>query len=485
MKINFGSIRFNIWLYFCLFSLVILVLFGLLQGVLIRPYYRNSRLDTIVEVAANLERLLLDDDSAQADNVEKALDVIVDNGLCVSIINAKGEEVYANDALGNTCIFYSTVEIDGESFDLRRDKASLNSLVSQKDPLSLSVLSPVSKNEMLLEGERINSKFGSYYLYINSPLEPIESVVNFIFNQFLYIALFVLGVGIVISLFVSRRITYPIIKIKKEADKLTNGNYDADFKVNSYSEINELAQTLNDATKQLSQTDELRNDLIANVSHDIKTPLTMIKAYSEMIKDISGDDPQKRNEHLDVIIEEVNYLDKLVADMASLSKMQAGVDTLKKTNFDLKAAVLEITKLYDGLFKEHSINLKLDLERVFVYGDELKLKQVIANFISNAIKYSKDGTNITLLLRQDEDVVHFEVSDEGEGIDEEDLPYVWDRYYKKDRRFHREVASSGLGLAIAKTILEAHGAKYGVISKKGEGSTFYFEISRDYENETD
>ena len=263
------------------------MLFGLLQGVLIRPYYRNSRLDTIVEVAANLERLLLDDDSVQADNVEKALDVIVDNGLCVSIINAKGEEVYANDALGNTCIFYSTVEIDGESFDLRRDKASLNSLVSQKDPLSLSVLSPVSKNEMLLYGERINSKFGSYYLYINSPLEPIESVVNFIFNQFLYIALFVLGVGIVISLFVSRRITYPIIKIKKEADKLTNGNYDADFKVNSYSEINELAQTLNDATKQLSQTDELRNDLIANVSHDIKTPLTMIKAYSEMIKDIS------------------------------------------------------------------------------------------------------------------------------------------------------------------------------------------------------
>ncbi len=469
-------------MYFCLFSLLILALFGMLQGVLIRPYYRENRLATITEVADRLEDLLLKDEEVSLDNAEKALDVVVDNGLCVAITNAKGERIYENDVLGNTCILNTSANIDDKNYDLTSELGSLNALVDDEDT-SFNVASPLSGDDMLLFARKIEAGFGNYYLYINSPLEPVESIINFIFDQFFYIALVVLGAGIIISLFVSRRITYPIIKIKKEADRLTHGDYKASFAVNSYSEINDLAQTLDRATKQLAQTDELRNDLIANVSHDIKTPLTMIKAYSEMIKDISGNDPKKRNEHLDVIISEVNYLDKLVKDMALLSKMQAGVDTLKKTNFDLRSAVLEIIKLHDGLFKEHSINVKTNLERVFVFADELKIKQVIANFISNAIKHSHDGSKIEIDLKQDEERVRFEVKDEGEGISEEDLPYIWDRYYKKDRHFHREVDSSGLGLAIAKTILEAHKAKFGAYSKLGVGSTFYFELSKDYEDE--
>ena len=284
-------------------------------------------------------------------------------------------------------------------------------------------------------------------------------------------------------MFLARRISLPIVKMKDEANKLAQGDYNARFETNSFSEINDLASTLDDATEKLSKVNELRKDLVANVSHDIKTPLTMIKAYAEMIKDISGDDPKKRNEHLDVILQETEYLNKLVTDMSELSKLQSGVIEINRDNFDLKECVNKVVLLLSQAISEKNIKLILDLDDCFVYADEIKLSQVIYNFLSNALKYSDADSKITVRIRDSEDKVRLEVIDNGNGISEEALPYIWDRYYKVDKNFNRSVNSTGLGLAIAKAILEAHKAHYGVESKLGEGSTFWFELDKDYENE--
>ena len=302
-------------------------------------------------------------------------------------------------------------------------------------------------------------------------------------NQYLYIALIVILISVVVAFFLARRISNPIIKMKDEANKLAQGNYDAHFETKSFSEINDLASTLDDATEKLSKVNDLRKDLVANVSHDIKTPLTMIKAYAEMIKDISGDDPKKRDEHLDVIIQETEYLDKLVSDMSELSKLQSGVIELSRNNFDLKDCTNKVVLLLSQIINEKNVNLILDLDDCVVYADEIKISQVIYNYLSNALKYSGDNTKITVRIRNYEDKVRLEVSDQGNGISEEALPFIWDRYYKVDKNFNRSVNSSGLGLAIAKAILEAHKAKYGVESKLKEGSTFWFELSKDYEEE--
>ncbi len=204
-----------------------------------------------------------------------------------------------------------------------------------------------------------------------------------------------------------------------------------------------------------------------------------------MIEDISGDDPIKRNEHLDVIIEETDYLTKLINDMQEYSKMQAGYIKLNKTNFDLKKCANGVCELLDGLLKEKNIILKKKLKSVIVYGDEVKISQVIYNYLSNAIKHSSDKGRIYVTIIDNNDSVRFEVKDTGEGISEEAIPYIWDRYYKIDKKFKRNENSTGLGLAIAKAILEAHKAKYGVVSKLNEGSTFYFELSKDYDDETE
>ena len=204
-----------------------------------------------------------------------------------------------------------------------------------------------------------------------------------------------------------------------------------------------------------------------------------------MIKDISGDDPIKRDQHLDVIIDETEYLTKLINDMQEYSKLQAGFINLNKSNFDIEKSITNVCKLLSGLMKEKNITLKKDLKSVIVYGDETKISEVIYNYLSNAIKHSDENSTIYVSIRDNEDSLYFEVKDEGDGISEKDLPFIWDRYYKIDKNFRRNENSTGLGLAIAKAILEAHGAKYGVVSKVGEGSTFYFELSKDYDDETE
>ena len=125
----------------------------------------------------------------------------------------------------------------------------------------------------------------------------------------------------------------------------------------------------------------------------------------------------------------------------------------------------------------------MDLDDCVVYADEIKISQVIYNYLSNALKYSEDNSKIIIKTIVDEDKVRLEVKDEGSGIPQDALPYIWDRYYKVDKNFNRSVNSTGLGLAIAKAILEAHKAKYGVESIEKQGSTFYFELSKDYEEE--
>ena len=460
-----------------------MLLLGFLLVVLIKPYYRNDRIKTIDVISATMESLLLNDDVDEKD-IESAARTVIGNNVCAIIYNENGKNIYyPPDSLGQLCMLDKPITVGEELFTIRQEPLKMIELIKRENPFSTTILSQYADLEMLLYGKQIKTNLANYYLILNTPLEPVESYIDFILNQYLYIAAIVVFIALLVALFLARRISSPIIKMKDEANKLAQGDYDVKFETNSFSEINDLASTLDDATDKLSKVNDLRKDLVANVSHDIKTPLTMIKAYAEMIKDISGDDPKKRNEHLDVILEETEYLNKLVSDMAELSKLQSGVIEVKRDNFDLREATEKVVLLLSKAITERDTELILDLDDCVVYADEIKLSQVIYNFLSNALKYSDTGSKIKVRIRADEEKVRLEVIDNGNGISPEALPYIWDRYYKVDKNFNRSVNSTGLGLAIAKAILEAHKARYGVESKLGEGSTFWFELDRDYEEE--
>ncbi|MBQ6477975.1 MAG: HAMP domain-containing histidine kinase [Erysipelotrichaceae bacterium] len=483
MKFNFKGISFSTWLYFLGFSLSIMLLLGFLLVVLIKPYYRNDRIRTIDVISDTIEGLLLKSDVTEKD-IESVGRTIIGNNVCAIIYNENGKSIYyPPDSLGQLCMLDKQVTVGEQTYIINQDPLKFIEIIKHESPLSAIVNSQYTGAEMLLYGKLIRTNLVNYYLILNTPLEPVESYIDFIMNQYFYIAVIVILIALVLAVFLARRISQPIVKMKNEANKLAQGDYGVEFKTDSFSEINDLASTLDDATNKLSKVNDLRKDLVANVSHDIKTPLTMIKAYAEMIKDISGENPVKRNEHLDVIIKETEYLDKLATDMSELSKLQSGVIELNRDNFDLKECINKVVLLLSQAIHEKNVNLVLDLDDCVVYADETKISQVIYNFLSNALKYSDDDSTIIIREHADEEKVKVEVIDHGNGISEEALPYIWDRYYKVDKNFNRSVNSTGLGLAIAKAILEVHKARYGVASVLNEGSTFWFELSKDYDEQ--
>ena len=219
---------------------------------------------------------------------------------------------------------------------------------------------------------------------------------------------------------------------------------------------------------------------MSNISHDLRTPLTMIKAYAEMIRDLSGDNPEKRERHLKVIIDETDRLSSLVTDILDLSKLQAGVAEMHLETFNFSARLSGVISRFDIMKENDGIVIDLRAEDdIMITADITKLEQVVYNLINNAVTYTgDDNTVIVKLFRKENGMVRFEVEDHGEGISPENLPYIWDRYYKvseQNSTHKRAKMGSGIGLSIVKNVLEQHRFQFGADSAQGRGSTFWFE----------
>ena len=218
---------------------------------------------------------------------------------------------------------------------------------------------------------------------------------------------------------------------------------------------------------------------MANVSHDLKTPLTMIKAYAEMVRDITYKDKKKREDNLNVIIDETDRLNLLVGDILALSKMQANSDSLDLEVFDLREEIYEILKRYEYLKETEGYEIDVTLpNEVIVEADKKKIEQVIYNLINNAFNYTGEDKKVKLNVIEDKKEYLVEIIDTGKGIDNSEINQIWNKYYKKDKNHKRNVVGTGLGLSIVKEILEKHKMVYGVKSVKNKGTTFYFKINK-------
>jgi len=333
--------------------------------------------------------------------------------------------------------------------------------LSQEDPLD-KVFSPASSN---------------YILYIVSPLYPIQSTVSIMRHQLLYITVIASFIALALALYFANRIARPIKDITRSAAEMGRGRYGVQFKGGTYTEINDLADTLTHASRELEKTDMYQKDLIANVSHDLRTPLTMIKSYAEMVRDLSGDNPEKREAHLSVIIEEADRLNALVTDMLNMSQLQNRTISLDRKDFDLRETTETLLTSYDLLCEQEGYRITFNgTDWLPVNGDEDKIKQVLSNLINNAVKYCGEDKEIIVNLRRAGRKARCEIIDHGSGIAPDELSRVWERYYKSSAHHVRQVEGSGLGLSIVKEILNLHKADYGVNSKLGKGSMFWFEI---------
>ena len=454
MNLN-NSLKSHIWLYLIVFTLIIVLFLWLFQVIFINKYYELSKADQIKHTTLEIIKNY-DEDSLYLDKIS------YEDNVCIEIVKNR-MTIYSSNESNRGCLI--------SNYQYKND--FYNSDVNEK---TYKLINPLYDTKTLIYAKKYND---DVVIFVNASLEPLDNTISILSNQLVIVTIIVSLLAFIIGYFISKRISKPIEKMNENALKLANGNYDFKFDNNSkISEIDELANTLNYAKNELEHTDELRRDLLANVSHDLKTPLTMIKGYAEMIRDLNYNNEEKRNANLNVIIEETERLNILVEDILTLSKIQANKDTLNKEEFDLVLLINNIIKRY-SIYKEtegyiFEVNTP---NEVIVKADKKKIEQVIYNLINNAINYTGDDNKIIINVIKDKKI-RVEIKDTGKGIKKEDLPHIWEKYYHSKKKHKRNVIGTGIGLSIVKTILESHNFKYGVESKRNKGTTFYFEICK-------
>jgi len=320
-----------------------------------------------------------------------------------------------------------------------------------------------------------NSK---YYFCVVASVSSSNYATTLMQNLLIVASITILAVTVVMSLVFSRRLSRPINKLANTANLLAHGNFDISFESDSCNEVEQLASSLNFAKEELSKTDQMRRDFIANVSHDLRTPLTMIQAYAEMIRDLSGDIPEKRNKHCQIIVDETKRLSLLVGDIQNLSKLQSGTESITIKPFDIAELCKTVVQRFSIMSETQGYSFTVECNSsALVQGDYQKIEQVLYNLIGNALNYT--GADKKVRIRCIEKVSSFriEVTDTGKGIAKEDIDQVWDRYYRINQK-KRNVVGSGLGLNIVKAILDNHKALYGIESELNVGTTFWFELKK-------
>lgn len=315
---------------------------------------------------------------------------------------------------------------------------------------------------------------GNTTVIVYADITPVDSVITTLRVILIVVTVITVLLVLLTALLLSAGLSKPIKQLSEQAKILATGDYQVEFHASSLKEIDELAQSLNYAKTQLGKIDTLQKELIANISHDLRTPLTLISGYAEVMRDIPG---EVTDENLQVIIDESNRLSDLVNDVLDVSRFNAEGGQIQLQPLDLVACIEEIIPRYNKLVENRHYTICFENNAdptALVSADRTRILQVLYNLVNNAVTYTGEDKTVHITLEKSDGAYTVHIMDSGEGIEEDKLPYIWDRYYKVDKNHRRAQMGSGLGLSIVKQILDAHGATYGVNSALGKGSDFWF-----------
>lgn len=477
------GMRWRIFIYLLGFTLIMIVLLWLFQIVYLEDFYERIKKDQIDDVYHRVVDVL-DSETLEQD----IIDIGVSYSVCIDVYTVKNpwfvevSRIASAEVLAD-CIIHlvSTLDIvryyNGAQINYPEKFMEIYSRDDYKSVLdSNSFLLPQENIERrgLVYSRMAQDKEGNnYFILLNSTITPISATVATLQMQLLVISFILILVALIISFMIARRLSRPISKLNSAAKEMAKGNLDGNFPAEGYKEISELADTLNYASSELARTDTLQKDIIANISHDIRTPLTMIGGYAEVMRDFPDDD---HAESIDVIIRETNRLRDLVNDILDSSRIKAGVSTIDPQLFNFSAALSEFIDTYNHLIEPQGYRVQLIMEEdIWLNADRQRLLQAVSNMLNNALTHI--GSDKLIIVRQlvRGKTMRLEIEDHGCGIAKEDLPHLWERYYRTDAPAKGN-HGSGIGLSIVKGIMDMHGAKYGVNSEVGVGSTFWFEI---------
>lgn len=484
------SLKVILSIAFLIFTVVLLSTLWLLQTVFLDSTYKLIKTQQIKNCGNSIATNITND------NINSLVKTIQEqNDMAVSVYDVSSniiEEIITNEPsttgirsylnFSDIYKYYNQAKNNGGSIMITTENGKLGEFIPEKPMIPYNQKNFEEPNEIFdrkaIENEAYilikNTGSKEYLIVVESEITPVTSVVDTLRIELIIVTIIMIILSVIVAIITGTTIARPISKTNKKAKELANQNYNITFDKSNYKEISELNSTLNYAAKELSKTDTLRRELIANVSHDLRTPLTMITGYAEIMRDLPG---ENNKENLQVIIEESNRLSALVTDLLDLSKLEAKSEPLNKSKFSITDCINSILNRYKTLCEQEKIDIAFNYDcNAFIFADELKITQVIYNLINNAINYIGEDKKIIIIQSVTNEKVKIEIIDHGEGIEQENLKHIWDRYYKVDKNHKRAKIGTGLGLSIVKNILIEHDAEFNVNSEKGKGSNFFFSL---------
>ena len=438
-------------------------------------------------------------DNINLEDLTELLNQVTESGdICVHLIGANGEQIQESgkfrycslqemDATARAILFRKVQEKGGTKMvyfnaagkeNLPAPFAEL-AAKEKKYPWQAKPLFSVYQIQQSLSYFQIAEKLDGTQVMIgiNARITPLSATVQTLRIQILCIGVLFFILAGFLAVWMSRFIAKPIEDINRSSKELARGNYEVSFNGRGYREITELSDTLNVTAQALGRVDRLRKDLVANVSHDLRTPLTMIIGYGEAMRDIPGENTP---ENIQIIVDEAQRLSLLVDDLLNLSQVEAGVRRMEKSRFNLTEEIRKTLSRYQKLVEQQGYTVAFKAEGdAWVYADQVKIGQVVYNLINNAISFTGEEKKVTVCQNITASQVRIDVIDYGVGIPPEEMDSIWNRYYSKKTPHRRAVIGTGLGLSIVKEVLQLHNAAFGVDSKPEKGSDFWFILPLD------
>lgn len=359
--------------------------------------------------------------------------------------------------------------------------------------------------------ERVESNYlelvgglkGDYWIYVRSNYQGIRESAA-ISNEFLaYAGIAVTVLCVLIMIFVSKQYTKPVLELARLARKMEELNFNVRYEENRSDEIGVLGHSMNSLSDKLEETiselktannelqldlerrseqEKMRQEFLANVSHELKTPIALIQGYAEGLQENVNDDPESRDFYCEVIVDEADKMNKMVKKLLSLNQLEFGNGQVHLEHFDVQEVVKSVIASSDILFRQKGITLSFhEGAPVFVWADEYMTEEVVVNYVSNAVNHIDGERVIEIKIESHDGIARVSVFNTGKKIPEEEIDKIWNKFYKVDKARTREYGGNGIGLSIVKAIMDAHNQKYGVRNYEN-GVEFWFELDENAEN---
>jgi len=458
------------------FTVVIFTVLWLLQTVFLQKFYNGMIIKNTVKVADKIS-----EESRNSDITSYIDDVSRSNTILVFVTDTAGNLLYSSDEYKKGHKFRSDrmemADDHIERYDHYRE------LPVNYDEF-LSAVNSSDSGEAVINNDDsyVYGRLIDYYgyndkavLYLSTPLNAVGSTARIIRIQLIWVTLLSIIIAFVLALFMSKSFSKPVAQLNEKAHKLGEKDDDVDFNEGFCIELDELNTTLDSTSEKLKKNRDFQNELLANVSHDLRTPLTMIKGYAEMIRDISREDEKQRAEDVAVIVEEADRLTALVNEILEYSELQMSDSETVMNDVVLSDTVTSVADSFEKLYSKEGYVFERNIaDNIHVKGNAARLQRAVYNLLDNAVRHAGEDKWTGVSLRTEKGNVIIEISDHGSGIAPDELEHIWDRYYTRRQRSGKGV--SGLGLAIVKQIISQHNGICRAESVVGTGSVFSIEL---------